>query len=168
VGAKILVALRNRDRLSDVIPHIEEVAKPGMKVVFLIRFAPSNTFGTQPVNGFASRLDNQTSPAEDMGESTSVQGNLMGMRSLARRLAAEHKVYLAMEGLRKRGVEITVDVYTGSLKRVLKGYTVRDEIHMIIKIEGRALAVAQFLRNALSVLSFFKQPDFAPVRLLRA
>lgn len=40
MAPQILVALRSEDRLSEMVPHIEEIAQPGMKVVFLIGFRP--------------------------------------------------------------------------------------------------------------------------------
>ena len=40
MASQILVALKSEDRLSQMIPYIEEIAQPGMKIVFLIGFRP--------------------------------------------------------------------------------------------------------------------------------
>ena len=39
MARQILVALKSEDRLSQMIPYIEKIAQPGMRVVFLIRFS---------------------------------------------------------------------------------------------------------------------------------
>ena len=43
MNKKILVPLGQYDRSEEMIPYIEKVARPGMKVVFLVRY---------PVDGF--------------------------------------------------------------------------------------------------------------------
>ena len=55
------------------------------------------------------------------------------------RLSAEHKVFLALEALLKRGIEITVDVYTGSLRRAVKSYTCKGDVHLIVMRARREL-----------------------------
>ena len=43
MNKKMLVPLGQYDRSEEMIPYIEKVARPGMKVVFLVRY---------PVDGF--------------------------------------------------------------------------------------------------------------------
>jgi hypothetical protein len=43
MAAKILVPLKTRDQIEEIIPYIEKVAEPGASVVFLVH---------HPVNGF--------------------------------------------------------------------------------------------------------------------
>jgi len=38
MNKKILVPLGRHDRSEEIIPYIENVARPGMKVVFLVRY----------------------------------------------------------------------------------------------------------------------------------
>ena len=43
MATKILVPLKKHDRLEEIVPYIEELAEPGVSVVFLVR---------HPVSGF--------------------------------------------------------------------------------------------------------------------
>jgi hypothetical protein len=43
MNKKILVPLERYDRSEEMIPYVEKIARPGMKVVFLMRY---------PVDGF--------------------------------------------------------------------------------------------------------------------
>jgi len=38
MAENILVTLKRGDRVGEIVPYIEEVAKPGTKVVFLMRY----------------------------------------------------------------------------------------------------------------------------------
>ena len=133
MARQILVALKSEDRLSQMIPYFEKIAQPGMKVVFLIRFSP------QPASKASARVDRVRVPRgsaffEGGLEKPRFTGeNIRGTQSMEeQRLSAEHKVFLALEALLKRGIEITVDIYTGSLRRVVKSYTCKGDVHLIV------------------------------------
>jgi hypothetical protein len=167
MAAQILVALKSEDRLSQMIPYIEEIAQPGMKVVFLIGFHPqaaskaprydSLTFNSVEDVGFAGGLEKAGSPNE----------NVDGPREQLS-LSAEHKVFLALEGLHKRGIEIAVDVYAGSLKRVVKNYMLKGNVRFIMKRAGKDSAIMQFVRRAFPIFGSFNQRNFSPVLLLHS
>jgi hypothetical protein len=80
-------------------------------------------------------------------------------------LSAEHKVFLALEGLHKRGIETAVDVYLGSLKRVVKNYMRKGNVHFIMKRASKGSAIRQFVRRAFGS---FNSPTFSPVLLLQS
>ena len=82
------------------------------------------------------------------------------------RLSAEHKVFLALEALLKRGIEITVDIYTGSLRRAVKSYTCKGDVHLIVMRARRELMMMDFLHKAFAVFGLFKHPTFAPILVL--
>ncbi len=84
------------------------------------------------------------------------------------RISTEHKVFLALEALHKRGVEITVDVYAGSLKRVVKSYTRKGNVHYIMKRAGKVLAMMQFVRRVFPIFGSLKARTFSPVLLLHS
>src|SRR5919106_240020 len=103
MAPEILVVLKSQDCLSHMIPHIEGVAQPGMKIVFLMRSYPPallNAFGNNgsdlnrlPEAPFAGHLK---------------QPSFIGAALLIdkQRLVAEHQVFLALEALLKRGIEL--------------------------------------------------------------
>ena len=168
MARQILVALKSEDRLSQMIPYIEKIVQPGMRVVFLIRFIP------QPAS-IASGHDSMESerpeePAFFAGklEKPRFTGeNIRGTQSMEeQRLSTEHKVFLALEALRKRGIEITVDVYTGSFRRALKSYTSKGDVHSIVMRAKRERMTVDFLRKTFPVFGLFKRPTFAPILVL--
>ena len=81
-------------------------------------------------------------------------------------LAAQHKVFLALEALLKKGIETTVDVYTGSLRRVVKSYTRKGNVALIIK-RASAPVMKQFLRTMFPNFAFRRQLALRPIDLLR-
>jgi hypothetical protein len=165
---QILVALKSHDRLSRMVPYIEEVAKPGMKVVLLIpngREAAFNTsqYNSSMANSFAE--ERSLHQLEDaIGRTFDITGAQMLEKQIVR---AEHKTFMALERLLKKGIDITVDVYTGSLRSVLKSYTVKGNVHLIMKRAGRALMMMQFFRRAVPNFVVLKPPSFSSIRMLR-
>src|SRR5687767_14027491 len=110
MSKKILVPLGRNDRTEEMIPYIEKVARPGMNVVFLVRF---------PVDGFISAK-------EEYGVRAAVQAReLVKYYSWENNLEnAKRKLSPVCEALRARGVEAIVDVYAGSLKKALRRHMV--------------------------------------------
>jgi hypothetical protein len=166
---QILVALKSEDRLSQMIPYIEEVAQRGMKVVFLIGFRPKAASKAPRYNSLAFKgvedvrfvgdLEKPMFAGEKISETLSME---------EQRLSAEHKAFLALEALHKRGVEIAVDVYAGSLKRVVKSYTRKGNVHYIMKRAGKVLAMMQSVRRAFPIFGSLNGRTFSPVLLLHS
>jgi hypothetical protein len=167
MAPQILVALKSEDRLSQMIPYIEKIAQPGMKVVFLIGFHPLAASTTPRYNTLGLRFLEDPRFDGDVEKPQFAAEISSGTQSMEKqRLSVEHKVFLALEALRKRGVEILVDVYVGSLKRVLKNYTRKGNVHFIVKRLGKIPAMMQFVCTAFPFFSAFKQRAFSPVLLL--
>lgn len=81
------------------------------------------------------------------------------------RLSSEHKVFLALEALLKRGIEITVDVYMGSLRKAVKSYTSKGDVHLIVTRARREM-ITDFLHKAFPAFGLFKHPTFSPILVL--
>ena len=167
MASQILVALKSEDRLSQMVPCIEEIAEPGMKVVFLIRFQPQAAFKASSYNGLASDHLEHVRFVGDLEEPRFAGANLEGAEAMEeQRLSAEHKVFLALEALVKRGIEISVDVFTGSLRRAMKSYAAKGDVHLIVMRARSEPMMMHFLYRAFSVFGFFKRPTFSPVLVL--
>lgn len=165
MAREILVALQSEDRLSQMIPYIEKIAQPGMKVVFLLRFSLQPAFeGPQhdPMELMSPGEHSVSLRAElkkpRLREEITSETQLMENQ----RLAAEHQVFLALEALLKRGIELTVDLYKGSLRRAVKNYTRKGDVHLIMMRARREL-MANFCHKALSVFGLAKHPTFSPI-----
>ena len=166
MAQQILVALRNHDRLGQMIPYIEKIAQPGTKVVFLTRFHPEASFKPSPHNSL-QRFEEGRSVG-DLEKQWFTDSRVAQTHALEeQKLAAEHRVFLALEALLRRGIETTVDVYTGSLRSAVKRYTRKGNVALIIK-RASAPVMMQFLRRMFPNFAFRKQLALHPVDLLRA
>jgi hypothetical protein len=164
MASQILVALKSEDRLSQMIPYIEEIAQPGMKVVFLVGYKPQAASKAPRYDSLGFNGIEDLRFAGEQEKPGSPNGNVNGAMEQPS-LSAEHKVFLALEGLQKRGIETAVDVYLGSLKRVVKTYMRKGNVHFIMKRAGKGSAIGQFVRWALGS---FNRRTFSPVLLLHS
>jgi len=121
---QILVPFNAHNRVSDIISVIEKVAKPGMRIVFLVRY---------PVNILEWLRDHwvTTESSRDAAlEATKIMDkySIEGQRALAEKIVAPWR-----PALEKMGVKATVDVYTGSLSSVVENYRRHDGVSFLIR-----------------------------------
>jgi hypothetical protein len=163
MAAEILVALKSEDRLSQMIPYIEKIARPGMRVVLLIRFIPQPASKWHDAIELECPQDSRLFEGESK-KSRSTGENIRATESIeAQRLSAEHEVFLALEAMLKRGIEIAVDVYTGSLRRAVKSYMRKGNVHSLVKRMGKIRVMMQFVRRAFPGLGAFNEQTFSPI-----
>jgi len=149
---KILVPLGQYDRSEEMIPYIEKVVRPGMKVVFLMRY---------PVDGIGLRK-------EEYGMRAALEAkNLVNYYSWEGNLEkAKQQVAPACEALQARGIETAVDVYAGSLKKAVRTYTLNGDVHLIMTRAGIGDWIARLFDGTNSVFKWFKRPSFSSVMLI--
>ena len=152
MNKKILVPLAENDRTEEMIPYVEKVARPGMKVVFLVRYPVDGFIWGQEEFGMKAALE-----AKKLVRYYSWEGNL--------RRAAE-KVSSADAALRPKGVEVAVDVYAGSLKKAVRSHMLNGDVHLIMTRAGIGDWIARFCDGTNSVWNWFKRPRFSPVLLI--
>jgi hypothetical protein len=168
MARQILVALRSQDRLSEMMPYIEQVAHPGMKIVLLVPFSFKAAPGILWDNSLELQRVEEGRFLGELEKQGFMGRNIKAINSPDEpMLAVERKVILALEALIKRGVELTVDIYTGSLRRVLRSYTHNGNVDSIIKGPERALAIKQLVYGILPVFASFRQRAFPSIHLLR-
>ena len=119
MAGQILVPFNSHLQLEDLISVIEEAAKPGMRVVFLIRYPvdPWVWFRDHWVTTESSR------DAVLAGRKVIEKYSWEGQRALAEEMVGPWRYVL-----QKMGVKATVNVYTGSLSSVVENYSRGDEI----------------------------------------
>jgi hypothetical protein len=152
MSKKILVPLGQYDRTEEMIPYIEKVARPGMKVVFLIRYPVDGIRWQTEAFGIMAALQSR-----ELANHYSWEENLR---------RAKRKVAPACEVLYPKGVEVAVDVYTGSLKKAVRSYTLNGDVHLIMTRAGVGDWIARLFDGTNSVLKWFKRPSFSPVLLI--
>lgn len=157
MASQILVPLRGSDRIEHLLPYIEKVLQPGLNVTFLIHYgnpAFHELIGQLLVihTGITpSRLPGQFNHDEI------VQKHM---------LAAVEKVAPAGLALRNKGVEISVTVFAGSFRKVVREYAARGDVHLVLMPHNRGDWLPRPLRKLASLFHFFKPQRLAPVLLL--
>ena len=152
MSKKILVPLGQYDRSEEMIPYIEKVARPGMKVVFLVRYPVDGFILAKEEYGMRAALK-----AKGIGNYYSWQENLGKAR---KRIAS------AFEALRAIGIEADIDVYAGSLKKAVQRHTLNGNVHLIMTRAGIADWITRLFDGTNSVFKWFKRPRFFPVLLI--
>ena len=120
---KILVGLGPQDQVEEIIPYLERLAKPGMKVVCFIRY---------PVESRDYLRDHWVTT--DSTRSAMAAGKkLMARYSWdAQKRLAEEKVVPVSEAMHKKAVNVEVRLYTGSLQTMVLDRSVEDDVRWVI------------------------------------
>jgi hypothetical protein len=153
----ILVSLNRRDTTHQLIPYLDKIAKPGMRVVFLIRGSASNW------PRMAAHL------AAMQG------GNLVALENceILERAMLESKERLADSGLaklrgalRRRGVEVEVRMYVGSFKKVVEDIAQKRDVRFVVMPAG-GFPWFRILRPLAGPFKMIKRSPLSPVLLFR-
>jgi hypothetical protein len=147
MNKKILVPLGRYDRSEEMIPCIEDVARPRMKVVFLVRYPVDGFVWAKEEYGMRAALK-----AKDLVNYYSWAGNLEN---------AQKQVAPACEALRAKGIEGTVDVYAGSLKKAVRSHMLNGDVHLIMTRTGIGEWIGGLFDGIPSVFKWFKRPTFS-------
>jgi len=152
MNKKMLVPLGQYDRSGEMIPYIEKVARPGMLVVFLVRYPVDGFIWAKEEYGMTAALK-----AKELVNYYSWQGNLE---------SAQRQVAPACEALRAKGIEAAVDVYAGSLKRAVRSHMLNGDVHLIMARAGIGDWIARLFAGTSSIFKWFRRPSLSPVMLI--
>jgi hypothetical protein len=142
MAGQILVPFDSHLRVMDIVSVIEEAAKPGMSVVFLIRYPvdPSAWLRDHWVTAEASR------DAMLTGKKLMERYSWEGQRVLAEEIVGPWRY-----ALEKIGVKVSVDVYTGSLSSAVETYSRRDEISFVMQAQND-IPIMSFLHRTIAFI----------------
>ena len=138
MAGQILVPFNSHVRIRDIISVIEKAAKPGMRIVFLVR-CPIDIWEWLQDHWVTTESSRDAMLA---GRKIMDKYSLEGQRALAEEIVAP-----CSHALQKMEVKATVDVYTGSLSSAVENYCRRDATSLVMRT-----------RNDLSVMRFLRRP----------
>jgi hypothetical protein len=149
---QILVPLQRNDRLEDLLPYVEKVARSGMKVVFMVPY---------PVDGF--RWSH-----EEIGRRAIEEGKHLASYYTwdANLRKARELVTPAVEALSTKGVDVGVELYAGNMQRALREFAAKSELHLIMSRASIGQRIAALLSGRNSLFDLLKRPSFSPVLLI--
>jgi hypothetical protein len=157
MAAKILVPLNRHDQIEEIIPYIEKVAEPGASIVFLVH---------HPVNGF-KWVQAYCGIAQCGLEKTFAVRRMIESYSLKTRMQlAQRRVFQTCAALYDMGLNIGVDVYTGSLRKTLKSYENNGDTQLLIMRPGIAQRIMSFLHWVDAIGTMVRGPTTSSVLLL--
>jgi hypothetical protein len=151
VAGQILISLRGSDRIEQFLPYIEKVAQPGTKIIFLVHYG---------LTAFKELTDQVFSVCAGI---TTRAGNGDEEQLKRRTRSAEVAILPACVALREKGMEITVSVFAGPLHKVVRGYSQKEDIDLIMMHPGAGNWVVRSLRKIGSLSHFFRPQALPPV-----
>jgi hypothetical protein len=114
--------------MEDVIPYLEQIAGPGSRVIFLVHYS------VESFDWFQSKS--------------------MPFVIKEQKLVTKNNTFLALEPLRERDVAVTLDIYAGPLRKVIKQYTRTGDIDLVmIGARGKSW-IARLFQTCLLFLDF--------------
>ena len=154
MSKQILVPMKRNDRVEDFIPYVEDVARPGMKVVFMVAY---------PVDGL--RWSN-----EEFGRKAIAEGKRLASYYAwdANVKKAKDRVSPALEILPSKGIEVSVELYAGNPRSAIEVRTTKGDVHLIVARAGITQKIAALLNGSNSLFDLFQRPTHAPILLIRA
>lgn len=135
-GKRVLIPLKCRDRVEEIVPYLKKIAQPGMRVVFLIPY---------PVGASSCRKILSASQAMLSGRDPVYRYSWNTQRALA-----EWRVSAARETLWRLDVEVAVHVYAGGLTKALAAYKDNEETPLMIL----PLTSGRFWKAVIGRISF--------------
>jgi hypothetical protein len=145
MNSKILVPLNKHERVADIVPFIEKVAQPGTSVLFLVR---------RPVNGL-KWLQAYSAIAHSGIDKALVVTKLVESYSMRMRAQlARQQVFNTCAALQRSGVNVAVEVYSGSLKATLRAHGANGDNFLLMR-PGMIQRFVSFLEGTASLRGVF-------------
>src|SRR2546425_3279165 len=121
MAGQILIALRDQDRLGEIIPYVKEIVQPGMRVVFLVRYLMDSWMWLR------DHWIDAESPRKALLAVRGISENYSWERQKA---LAEKRILPACGALQGKGVNVSVDLYTGGFRGGGRRYGRHGEIQV--------------------------------------
>ncbi len=178
MAEQILVPLKRNDRVEEIIPYVEQVTQPGMKVVFLMP-VHDNEINCRRDRRIFTEVQRQTRLA--MGLSASYPWENKASLAQARRFqwtseyswedqrrSYQKSLFPLCEPLHKKGCAVSVALYMGSLRKTIRYYTLGNDVCLIMLRGGVGLWITRFMQGTIPIFGLFKRTYCAPMLLLRS
>jgi len=154
---EILVLLRRHDRIEEILPYIEKIAQPGMRIVFLIPY---------PVQLWPWVRDHWVT-TESPREAMVAGREIMAKYSWeAQKELADQKIFLARGVLHKKQVDVAVNLCGSSMRRAVKDHSVDREARCVLFRTESRYQLINLIRRALSLFGASKRPVSPPIHVL--
>ncbi len=176
MAEELLVTLKKYGQAHEMIPYVEKISQPGMKVVFLLPFTVhhSSCWRDRRISSVAdihTRLAAGLPPSYAWHyEKTSYKEKHFPVCEYSwenERRRFQEKLFPLCEGLCQRGSEIAVNLYNScDLRKVLRNYRLSRDRYLILMPCSIGLRFKTLLCRTLSTFRLSKASTYTPVLLL--
>jgi len=135
MNKQLLVPIKSYRQLEALLPYLEDMARPGMKIIFLVQLG-ANRFAQ--LAGLLLEIQNGL-PGTLYSDTVEQQSHLT------------HRIEHASESLSDRGIRIEVKFYSGRLRPILSGY-IEDDHHHTVVMRPRGSQPRRWLTSVFSAL----------------
>jgi hypothetical protein len=156
---EIVIPLKRCDQINDVMPYLKNIARPGMKVVFLVR-GSTDRWPWMEAHLTAMQTGNLT--AFQVCELTS-RYNVERETRLA-----EESLALTTKMLCARGISTEVKIYASSLRKALRRLAESETSRLVLLPTSHSFSPVRISRAIFSALGLSKRRDVSPVLLVRS
>lgn len=174
MAEELLVPLKKFARVHEMIPYIEKISQPGMKVIFLLPFTAAhlNCWRDRRISLEADiqiRLAAGLPPRGLWQYRETLETDLprceYSWESEKRRY--EEKLFPLCERLRQMGSKVAVNLYNrGDLRNVLRSYWLSGDRRVIITSCSIGFRLKAVLCRKLSILGLSNALTYSPALLL--
>jgi nucleotide-binding universal stress UspA family protein len=154
---QILVPLKRRDQIEEVMPYIEKIAKPGMNVVFLIRSSFTNWPRMEA--HLAAMHTGNAAPLQDCEA-------ILRFEYERQKRLAEESVQRFDQRLGRKGVQTHVKIYGGRRKRILRNSTRNGNVRLVVMPAAGPSPWVRLLQAVGSAFGPIRQAPHCSVLLL--
>lgn len=148
----ILIPVRGRERVEELLPYLADIIQPGTKIIFLMHL------GTRQ---FEHQLDKLLSIQSDANHK-----DQLATRSPGDSAASESDLDDQIEQIRQhlQNVEVGLTFYRGSL-RTVTDQLAREQHHLVVMLRPASSRLVRWFYKILYAGSFPRPPANAPVLL---
>jgi hypothetical protein len=147
MAKQILVPIIGSDSIEQLLPYIEKVAQPGMKVVFYVHCSVKN---------FKPLIEALLAVHTGIIDPSILSGNASRNVFEDKKDALKREVLSTCERLIERGIEIGVIVYNVGAKRIMRDCMANEDVHLVI-MRPKANNFLRAVLRALGPLARFLQ-----------
>jgi hypothetical protein len=152
MNQQILVPMKRSDRAEELIPYVEKVSRPGMKVIFMVPY-PTDGFCWAREEFGRKAIEQAKTLADYYRWDTNVQ-------------KAKDRIAPLLNSLTAKGIEVAVELYAGSMRSAVEEYATKGDIHLIVTRASTIEWIAGVFSGSNSLLDLFKRSVLSPVLLI--
>lgn len=152
---QIFVPLGKRDRIEEIIPYLEVLARPSMQVVVLTPYR-------EKVSWMKVQLTAMQTGTKAITTITALTANTSRQAHLR---SVEERIHRGRQELQKKGMTVVIHCYSGPLRNAIAN--LRDADNKMIVLLSEHTIIDKLVARARNFFGQFGTDDAAPILFFR-